>query len=179
MKGKKIQILSVLTRTDYNALRNYFMYQKKPVRTRFMVLTLLCSFLLLIVSGTAFSMSFFRPLGLLGVIIVTLIYCWISFEVRKLEQNVKDMIQKTQELALDDSGLTAKWSASGNEVHYEWVAFESAVETDPYFFLFLEKDYAIILPKIEQKDRLINEVREMISAHITLVSELSGFKAEV
>ncbi|MDF2654420.1 MAG: hypothetical protein K0R19_894 [Bacillota bacterium] len=179
MKERKIQISSILSRTDYNALRNYFMYQKKPTRTRFIVFTLLCSFLLLIISGTAFAMPFFKPLGLLGIVIVTLVYCWISFEVRKLEQNVKDMIHKTQELTLDDSGLTAKWTASGNAVHYEWNAFETAVETDPYFFLFLERDYALILPKIELKDRLITEIREMISTHVKLVSELSGFKADI
>ena len=124
-------------------------------------------------------MPFFKPLGLLGIVIVTLVYCWISFEVRKLEQNVKDMIHKTQELTLDDSGLTAKWTALGSAVHYEWNAFETAVETDPYFFLFLERYYALILPKIELKDRLITEIREMISTHVKLVSELSGFKADI
>lgn len=178
MKDKEIKNSSVLNRTDYNALRNYFMYQKKPTRTKVLVLIMLCSFLLLIISGTPYAMPSFKPLGLAGIIIATLIYCWISFEVRKLEMNIKYMFHKTQELTLNNSGLSAKWAKSTNTVHYEWNVFEFVVETDPYFFLFLEKDYALIIPKVELKEHFITEIREIIAMHVKLISELSGFKAK-
>lgn len=178
VKEKEIQISSILTRTDYNVLRNYFMYQKKPARTKFIVSLILFSFLLLIISGTPYSLPFFKPLGIFGIIIVTLIYCWLSFEVRKLEINIKDMYHKTQELTLNVSGISAKWGKTANAAKYEWTAFESAVETDVYFFLFLERDYALTIPKIELKEHFVTEIREMISTHMNLNSELSGFKAK-
>jgi len=154
------------------------MYQKKPARTKFIVSIMLCSFLLLIINSTPYKMPFFKPLGLTGILIVTLIYCWISFEVRKLEINIKDMFHKTQELTLSDSGLSARWGKSADVVHYGWNAFESALETDPYFYLFLEKDYALIIPKSEFKEHFVAGIRDMISTHMKLISELSGFKAK-
>lgn len=178
MNEKEIKITSILNRTDFNAIRNYFMYQKKSARTKVLVLIMLSSFLLLIISGTPYAMPSFKPLGLAGIIIATLIYCWISFEVRKLEINIKDMFHKTQELTLNNSGLSAKWAKSTNTVHYDWNVFEFVVETDPYFFLFLEKDYALIIPKVELKEHFITEIREIIAMHVKLISELSGFKAK-
>ena len=179
MKEKDIIVTTLISRRDFNILRNYFMYQKKSTRTKVIAAIMLFSFLLLIISTTPYSMPFFKPLGLIGIVVVTLLYCVISFEVRKIELNVKDMVNQTQEVTISDSGIFARWKNSGNSAQYDWTDIESGVETDPYFFLFITNNRALIIPKIELRERLVKDIRETLTKYIQLSSELSGFKANI
>ncbi len=174
MSENTIKIQSFVTKSDYNVLRNYYMYKQKPQRTRFVVYLLLISIILLVLSQTAYSFSFFKPTGLLGGLVILALYSWISMDARKLEKAASQIVNKQQDMFLDESGLVVKWTHI-EESTYLWSEIDQVVECDTHFFIFIDQYFVIILPKVELKEHRIKEIRRIISNHISIISDLSGW----
>lgn len=178
MKEKTISIKSLINRTDYNSLRNYFMFRKKPKRTRILVLSLLGSLALLVINDSSFTIPFLKILGLVGFLSVAMSYYLITRDARNLEENIKAMVGKQQELSFSDNGFSVKWTGQDQAAEYDWDAIEFAVETDTHFYFFIEKHYALMLPKLELQDWTLIDTRKFIKIHIDLVSDKSEFKVK-
>jgi hypothetical protein len=176
MNERSIEVQSTLSPSDYQALRIYFMYKRKPGRTRILVGILLISFAFLVISQSAYSMPFFKHLGIIGIIIMATIYSLITREAKKLEPGFKNLMNKKQELSISDQGVSAKWEGFSQAYDYEWPDFEYAVEVNSHYFLFLEQYDAITISKLLLKEHEVIEIRKLIEEHIRLVSETSGWR---
>jgi len=176
MGEKSILFQCIVTKGDYNTLRFYYMYKQKLLRTRILVYIFLISLILLVLSDMTFAFPFQRMLGLIGMLVVTGIYSWIVIEVRRIENNVKKFVNLKQEMNLADGGFTVKW-AGYEQTEFSWDEVDHVVESDAYFYLFTEPDFAIIMPKLIMKEFMVKQIHDLFEKHITLVSEMSGWKA--
>ena len=177
MSGKTISVQSMVSRSDYNVLRNYHMYKKNLKRTRITVYILLASLVLLFISETAFTLPFLRLLGFIGILIVAIIYAWLSLDARKLEKIAKGIINKKQEILLSESGFSVKWTGL-EQSQYRWEEVDHVVENDSHFFLFLDEYFVIIIPKLVLKEYRVSEIHNFLKNHVTLISDMSGWKPQ-
>lgn len=179
MKEREYTVGFNVDKQEYNALRNYYMYKRTPKRTKIMVYLLLASILLLIISGTPFAFPYFKPLGLIGMLVIVGIYSWVSIDARRLEKGVQELIGKRQETILTENGFTVKWKGTSRFEEYLWDEIDYVYEDDSYFFLFVSLHSAIVISKlemkIEKKDKIIKEISELIKRHAKLISDLSDF----
>jgi len=177
MSEKNILFKCNTTKGDYNSLRNYFMYKQKLKRTKVLVYLFLASIALLVISEFAFAIFFLRLAGLAGMVVVFGIYSWITVEVRPLEKNVKEFINKKQEINLTDSGFTVTWTGY-EPIEYNWSELDRVVENDTHFFIFTVPDFAIIMPKLEMKEYRVTEIHDLFERNVKLVTDLSDWKSE-
>lgn len=176
MSKKTIEIKSITSPHDYSAMKNYYLYKARPKRTKAIAVLLLCSFGLLLISETTFSLPVFKPLGLAGMIIFAASYFWIDHEGRILDKTSKFTINIKQEISLSDDGISVTWPAAGVSRVYRWEDINPAVESDTHFFIFGEPRLPAIIPKFELKEFRINEIRHLIESHTVLLSDISGWK---
>ena len=179
MVQEPITLRSVISVHDYSALKNYYMYKGKPRRTKAVVLLLLISFGLLATSETAFSMPFFKPGGIIGMIIFAGCYFQIDREGRQLDRRAKFSINLTQELTLADDYVTVSWLGSNIRSTCSWETLTLAVEGDSHFFLFIEPTLPAILAKFELKEHQIRQIRHFIETRTSLVSDVSGWRYQL
>ena len=179
MSEKPITIKYKLERSDYNSLKTYYMYRRKTNRTKFMVLVLVVSLVLLVISETAYAFPFFKPIGLIGFFIIAIIYSWISIDTSRLEKEVKDLAIRTLDLSLDGSGLSAYWPDLHLRKEFSWSEMKYAYESDFHFYLFADQHFAIIIPKLLLKDSQNNGIRSLLEKNIHLISDLSGYKYQI
>ncbi|MDD2190327.1 MAG: YcxB family protein [Eubacteriales bacterium] len=178
MNERNIKIRSTVGAPDYQALRIYFMYKRKPNRIYLMVIILLISFALLLLTFTSYSTPYFKNLGIIGIIIIAGIYAMSAQDFKKLNPSIKELIDKDQKLNISDRGVSAKWQGYDEAYDYEWSDFEYAVEVNSHFFLFVEEYYAIIISKSSMNEYQATEIRSMIKNHLKLVSRTSGRKTK-
>ena len=172
---KTIEIKSITAGHDYSAMKNYYLYKSRPKRTKAIAVTLLFSFGLLVLSETAWSFPFFKPLGIVGMIAFAAFYFKIDHEGRMLDRHAKFTLNARQELSLSDSGMLVSWPDAGLVREYAWPDIKKAVESDAHFFLFGEATLPAIVPKFELSEFRIKEIRKQIEGHTDLVSDLSGW----
>jgi len=178
MSQKNIEIKSITALHDYGAMRNYYLYKGQPRRTKTAACVLLLSFGFLVLNETPYGLSFFKPLGIAGILVFAGIYFWIDHQGRKLDKAAKFVVDAKQELEFSPEGISAYWPAVGIEKNCPWEELKAAVESDHHFFLFLEPLLPVIVPKFEMKEPRIAEFHDFISAHTDLVSDISGWKYE-
>ncbi|NCB41049.1 MAG: hypothetical protein EOM59_00260 [Clostridia bacterium] len=176
MSQKTIEIKSITSPHDYSAMKNYYLYKSRPKRTKTIAVILFFSFGLLLLSETAFTLSFFKPLGIFGMLIFAGFYFWIDHEGRILDKSAKFIISTKQELSLTEDGVSISWPDSGKFRKYDWKDINTAVESDGHFFLFGEPTLPAIVPKFELKEFRINEIRKFIESRTELLSDISGWK---
>ncbi len=177
MSDKSISVQSMVRRSDYNVLRNYHMYKRNPKRTKITVYILILSLVLLIISETAIPLPFLKLLGIVGILFIAVIYTWLSIDARRLEKFPKAIINKKQELTLSQIGFTVKWTGL-EQAEYHWDTVDHVVESDSHFFLFLDEYRVIIIPKLELKEYRVKEIHDLLEHHVTLESDLSGWKPQ-
>lgn len=179
MAEKSIEFKYIIEKKDYNALRTYYMYRRTLKRTKIMVIILLSSLVLLAISHSEFAFPFFRPIGLTGILAIAVIYSWISIDTRKLENKVKATVNKKLDLYLDEKGLSISWPGLNQAMEPDWKEMDHAYENDFYFFLFSERHFAVIIPKILMKELQTKAIRQLLEAHIPLVSDVTGYKYSI
>lgn len=175
MKEQTIQVKSITERQDYIALRSYFMYKRIPKRTMTIAYILIASFLLLLIGETQYGLPFFKPLGIVGIIIDALIYSWITIETRPLETNQRKVLNIKQELNLDENGLSVKWEGF-EQADYTWPEMKFAYENDFHYFIFIEKDFAVVLPKVLMKGKMSRDIHELLDRHLKLINESKDYE---
>jgi hypothetical protein len=179
MKEREITVEFKLGKTDYNALRTYYMYRRTPGRTKIMVCLLLVS-LLLVLSETAFAFPYFKLLGLVGILAIAVIYSWVSIDARRLEKGAQELVGKKQETRLTEEGFAVKWKDSGRFEEYLWDEIDYVFEDDSHFFLFISRHSVIIISKLEmkfeKKEYKVKEIHDFIDSHAKLISDLSDYK---
>ena len=178
MNQKTIEIKTITSPHDYAAMRNFYLYKSRPKRTKSIAILLLFSFGLLLLSETSFAFAFFKPLGIVGMMIFAASYLWIDHEGRSLDQWAKSGINMRQELSLTEDGVSVAWPELNKRHVYPWGEVKSAVESDTHFFLFVESRLPAIVPKFELKEFQIKEIRNSIETHTNLLSDISGWKYE-
>lgn len=179
MSKRSIQFRYIIEKKDYNALRTYYMYRRTPERTKMMAVILLVSFLLLVLSETDFSFPFFKIIGLAGIVVTAAIYSWISIDTRKLENAVKITVNTKLDFYLDDAGMSAGWAGLSEAKEWDWAEMDHAYENDMYFFLFTEQYFALVIPKILLKEPQIKLIHQLLTDHIRLVSDTTGYEYSV
>jgi len=178
MSQKNIEIKSITALHDYGALRNYYLYKGQPRRTKTSAVILLASFGLLLLNETPYGFPFFKPLGIIGILVFAGIYFWIDHQGRQLDKAAKFVVNTKQELELSQEGIFASWPAARMEKTCPWNELTAAVESDHHFFLFVEPLLPVIVPKFEMKELRIQELHDFISTYTDLVSDISGWKYE-
>lgn len=180
MKEREITVEFKLDKTDYNALRNYYMYKRTPERTKIMVCLLLASLLLLVLSEAAFAFPFFKLIGLCGILTIVAIYSWISIDARRLEKDAQQFIDKKQETRFTEKGFTVKWKDMGLTEEFLWTETDYIYEDDDYFFIFLgDYSYVIIAKlnmKLYKKEYQIKEIHDLIESHAKLIADLRNYQ---
>jgi hypothetical protein len=182
MKEREITVGFRLEKTDYNALRNYYMYKKTPERTKLMVGLLLVSLLLLVLSGAEFAFPFFKLIGLCGVLAIAAIYSWISLDARRLEKGAQKFIGIRQETKLTEEGFSVNWKDLGRAEEYLWAETDYVYEDDDHFFIFLGRHSCIIIAKLELKlkkqEHKIKEIHDFMESHTKLTADLRNYQYE-
>ena len=175
MTEDTIKVQNIVSKADYNSLRGYYMYKRKPEQTKILVIIMLISFACLVISKSAFSFPYLKDIGAFGIIVIAFFYSLISWDARRLEKSVKNIMNKKQEISLAEAGFSVKWTGF-DLVEYEWSDIGYAVETDAHFYLFLEKYFAIIIPKLELKGHQVKQIHKLLEEHIELTSDTSGWQ---
>lgn len=178
MSKKNIEIKSIMERHDFHALKNYYMYKKNSQRTKIMAYIFVASLLMLIISETEFGFPFFKLVGLAGIIVIALIYSWISIDTKPLDTNLRKIVNKKQELNLRDDGFSIKWTGT-EQADYAWSDIEYAYENDHHFFVFIEKQFGFVIPKLLLKGNMAKEVHELLDTHVRLINDSTGWKYQV
>lgn len=176
MSQKTVEIKSITSPHDYGAMKNYYLYKSRPKRTKAIAVLLLFSFGLLLLSETAWTLPFFKPLGIFGMLLFAAAYFWIDHEGRRLDKTARFIINLKQELSMTEDGISVVWPGSGEARKYAWENIDPAVESDTHFFIFGEPTLPVIVPKFELSEFRINEIRKYIEKRTDLVSDISGWK---
>jgi len=179
MEGKPIEFKYIIEKKDYNALKTYYMYRRTSTRTKIMVSVLMASLVLLVLSETEFSFPFFKAIGLTGILAIAVIYSWISIDTRKLENAVRATVNTKLDFYLDDDGLSLSWAGLSQAMEPNWSEMDHAYENDFYFFLFTERHFAVIIPKILLKGHQVKGIHHLLESHIRLVSDVTNYKYSV
>lgn len=178
MTEDTIKVQSVTSKSDYNSLRGYYMYKRKPEQTKILVIIMLASFACLVLSQTQFSFPYLKNIGAFGIIVIAFSYSLISLDARRLEKSVKNSMNRKQDIILTEEGFSVKWT--GFEiVEYDWPDVNYAVESDSHFYLFLEKYFAIIIPKVELKEYREKQIHKLLENHVKLVADTSGWNPKI
>lgn len=175
MSDHSIEIKSITGPSDYGALRSYYMHRRNPKRTKITACILLPSILLLVLDQTQYSFLLFKILGTLGIIAVAGIYSWISIETRRLEKNIRPIINIKQEIRLTHSGFTVKWTGF-EQAEHSWDDIDYTYENDFYFFIFIDKYFAVILPKVLMNQQMGKKIHELLDSGSQLIDESTGWK---
>jgi len=182
MKEGEITVGFKLSKQDYDALRNYYMYKRTPKRTKIMVFLLLASLLLLVMSQSAYAFPLFEPLGLCGILAIAGIYSWVSIDARRLEKEAQKHIGKNQETVLTEEGFTVTWKELGRAEEYLWTETEYVYEDDNHFFICVGPYSFIIIAKLDlklyKKEYKIKQLHDLIKSHAKLIAELRNYKYE-
>lgn len=182
MKEKEIVVAFTLEHTDFNALRSYYMYKRTPQRTKFMVILLLVSLILLVISQTKYAFPYLEQIGLFGMLIIVATYSWISIDARKLERGAQELVGKKQEVTLTEEGFYVTWKGLSRTQDFLWTETDYVYEDDNHFFIFHGRHSYTIIAKLEfkllKKENKIKELHTFIEGHANLVSDLSDYKYE-
>lgn len=177
MVKKQISIQCNVSKSDFQSLRIYYMYRRKPKRTRILVYLCLASIASLATSEAISGMQYLRLAGIAGMIVVAGIYCWITFDTRHLDETVKQFLNARQDVTLTTDGVAVNWKGF-EPTEYTWNEIDHTVETDSHFYLFIDPEFAVMLPKLEMKEFQIREIHELLSSHAKLIQDMSGWKAD-
>ncbi|GAB1476777.1 hypothetical protein MASR2M70_16130 [Bacillota bacterium] len=175
MSDKTIEIKSIQGVSDYGALRTYFMHKRDPKRTKITAGILLASILLLVFDYSIYPFLLFKIIGIIGIIAIAGIYSWLSIETRRLEKNIKPLINIKQEIGLTQAGFAVKW-AGFELADYSWDEIYYSYESDFHFFIFIDKYFAVILPKILMKKALSKEIHDLLESKTRLIDDSTGWK---
>lgn len=160
---------------DFHAIKNYFMYKRLPQRTKTMAYIFLASLLLLVISETEFGFPFFKMIGIIGIIIIAVMYSWISIDTKPFDTHLRKIVNKKQTLNLREDGFSIKWEGF-EESDYLWSDIEYAYESDFHFFIFIEKHFGFVIPKLLLKGNHAKEIHDLLEKNIRLINESTGWK---
>jgi hypothetical protein len=80
---------------------------------------------------------------------------------------------------LDDDGLSLSWAGLSQAMEPNWSEMDHAYENDFYFFLFTERHFAVVIPKILLKGHQVKGIHHLLESHIRLVSDVTNYKYSV
>jgi len=175
MSDKTIEVKSITEAPGFHALKSYYMHKRLPQRTRIIAYIILASILLLVISETPFGFPFFKLIGIVGILAIAVVYSWITVEMRPLDRNMRKLVNLKQELKLEENGISVKWTGY-EPAEYDWADLEYAYENDAYFFIFIEKHFALIIPKFLMKEYQSKQIHDRLEANMKLIDESTGWK---
>jgi hypothetical protein len=175
MSEQTIEIKSITEAQDFHAMKNYYMYKRLPQRTKILAYIFLASLLLLVISESEFGFPFFKPIGIAGIIVVAVIYSWISIDVKPLDTHLRKIVNKKQTLNIHEAGFSVKWEGF-EEADYVWSDIEFAYENDFHFFIFIEKHFGFIIPKLLLKGNHAKNIHDLLGKNVRLVNETTWWK---
>ena len=161
---KSIVVETVMARRDYSALRTYFMYKIRPGAIRNLVILLLLS-IIVVVLGRAevyFIPQILHKTGLIVLFALSLLFIIIDSNARKLEKPGKSVRNKTQRVELSEKGFQVEWLNYSIPLDYKWETVIRVAETEEYYFLFVSRLTAIIIPKRGLKEDKLAAIQELI-----------------
>ena len=166
---REITLQQTMSRTDYSALRTYYMYRIHPNRMRNMVIALILSAILAAVGRAGYLPDLLYWLGICGLFFLTFFFIWIDDQAKKLEKPGKSIGNRPQTVTLSETGFRVEWLNYGKPLDYAWESVILAVETDLHLFLFVKKLAAIVIPKRGVKPEKLAAVITLIESKRQLV----------
>jgi hypothetical protein len=165
-QSETIVINTVMARADFSRLRAYYMYRLHPGRIRNMVICLIISALIIVGWRLNFVPEILYHLSLIVLFGLTAAFIWIDSRARKLEKPGKSIGNRPQKLVLQSDGFTVEWLNYNVPLFFEWNKVQLMAETEHYYFLFVDKLAAVVLPKRGMKPEKNSAVRSYLIEHI-------------
>jgi hypothetical protein len=169
--NKPITVQAMISRQDYKALKSYFLHKMKPYRIRNVRIALAAGIVFLIIGEAGILPWLTLRIGLYGLLVLLFAYLWIDAQASKLEKPGKAIEGHQQTVTVSDAGFHVEWIDYSVPFDYTWDLLAYAFETEDYFFFFVKRLNAIIVPKKEIEEENCAAIRDMIAKNILPVKD--------
>ena len=156
----EIRAEAVMEGRDYLALAHFMTYSKNKNSMMLNLLLLLVAvvgvYADFMVNG---KMTFITIVAVLAVLVTFLLP---EYSARRFVRTDKKFIGHTFRYVFNDNGINILDAEAGTTALHAWAAILNMYETAGYFFLFLSRQNAVLIPKRCLSDEDLADFREML-----------------
>ena len=160
----EIRAEAVMEGRDYLALAHFMTYSKNKNSMMLNLLLLLVAvvgvYADFMVNG---KMTFITIVAVLAVLVTFLLP---EYSARRFARTDKKFIGHTFRYVFNDNGVNILDAEAGTTALHAWAAILNMYETAGYFFLFLSRQNAVLIPKRCLSAEDLADFREMLRYHL-------------
>ena len=160
----EIRAEAVMEGRDYLALAHFMTYSKNKNSMMLNLLLLLVAvvgvYADFMVNG---KMTFITIVAVLAVLVTFLLP---EYSARRFARTDKKFIGHTFRYVFNDHGVNILDAEAGTTTLHAWAAILNMYETAGYFFLFLSRQNAVLIPKRCLSAEDLADFREMLRYHL-------------
>ena len=160
----EIRAEAVMEGRDYLALAHFMTYSKNKNSMMLNLLLLLVAvvgvYADFMVNG---KMTFITIVAVLAVLVTFLLP---EYSARRFVRTDKKFIGHTFRYVFNDNGVNILDAEAGTTALHAWAAILNMYETAGYFFLFLSRQNAVLIPKRCLSAEDLADVREMLRCNL-------------